>query len=212
MTTLTLLCVQAGLQGHDIPVVVRGSPDSEISVESLSYWRSATTDEPAFPKVTIGDGEWFTSLGNGHFFQALNLYHQQCVSVFTDEEFVPDAADEALTKALSLGIESIVLRSDTPVAVRCQIALLLNQTHDYKWGVDANGVVDMRPEACENARHTLFEAQSKHLDSGWLTLQVRLELGLKTSDRSPIPNGDDGTPWPKSKQLAPLIEKKQSKL
>ena len=27
-------------QGHDIPVLVRGSPNSEISVESLSYWRS----------------------------------------------------------------------------------------------------------------------------------------------------------------------------
>jgi len=198
-------------QGHDIPVLVRGCRSSPISVESLAYWRSATHDEPDFPRVTIADG-WFTSLGNGHFMQALNLFEQQCVSVFTEEAFTADPSDQALTKALHQGVQSIVLRSETPVQDRCQIALLLNKTHDYKWSVDASGAMDVRPEACENARHTLFEAQSKHLDSGWLTLQVRLELGLKTSDRSPIPDGDDGTPWPKSKQLAPLIAKKQSKL
>jgi hypothetical protein len=37
---------------------------------------------------------------------------------------------------------------------------------------------------------------------------VRLELGLKTSDRGKIPDGRDGTPWPTSDQLAHLIDKK----
>jgi hypothetical protein len=45
-------------------------------------------------------------------------------------------------------------------------------------------------------------------NSGLLTVRVRLELGLKTSDRGKIPDGRDGTPWPTSDQLAHLIDKK----
>jgi hypothetical protein len=39
---------------------------------------------------------------------------------------------------------------------------------------------------------------------------VRLELGLKTSDRSKILAGRDGTPWPTSDQLIHLIETEES--
>jgi len=206
--------VRKGQQGHDIPVLVRGSPDSPISSESLSYWKEATAGEPLFPRVKIGEtGEWFTSLGNGHFMQALNLLDQRMANVFTEEKFIPNPADAALGRALSQGVQSIVLRPDIPVADRRRLAILLNSTHDYKWGVDASGAVDVRPEACANARYTLFEAETKFIDAGLLSLRVRLELGLKTSDRSEIQAGRDGTPWPTNKQLDHLqLNNPRSKL
>jgi hypothetical protein len=108
-----------GQQGHDIPVVVRGSPTSEISTESLSYWRSRTSEEREFPPVQIGASEgWFTSLGNGHFLQALNLFHREMPNVFTQQKLIPDPKDLALTSALSQGVESIVLRAEMPVDER----------------------------------------------------------------------------------------------
>ena len=79
-------------QGHDIPLLVRGSLSAPVSVESLSIWRDETAREKGFPRVSIGSGgsvaagedhAWFTSLGNGHFMQALNLFHQRAPSVFT---------------------------------------------------------------------------------------------------------------------------------
>jgi hypothetical protein len=67
-----------------------------------------------------------------------------------------------------------------PMLERRRMAILLNKTHDYKWGLDGAGQVDIRPESCENARYTLFEAKSKVVDSGALSLMVRLELGRLT--------------------------------
>jgi len=202
--------------GHDIPVLVRGSRASPISVESLHIWRSVTKDEPDFPRVVCekdSKEHWFTSLGNGHFMQALNLLDQRMANVFTEEKFIPNPADAALGRALSQGVQSIVLRPDIPVADRRRLAILLNSTHDYKWGVDASGAVYVRPEACANARYTLFEAETKFIDAGLLSLRVRLELGLKTSDRSEIQAGRDGTPWPTNKQLDHLqLNNPRSKL
>ena len=51
----------------------------------------------------------------------------------------------------------------------CRLAHLLNATHDYKWTVDAQGAVDISPEACSNAKFTQFEAMSKVVDSEALT-------------------------------------------
>jgi len=201
--------------GHDIPVLVRGSRASPISVESLHIWRSVTKDEPDFPRVVCekdSKEHWFTSLGNGHFMQALNLFDQGVANVFTGDKFMPDPEDAGLLKALGVGVQSIVLKSEMPVDERRRLAILLNRNHDYKWGVDADGVVDVRPEACYNARYTLWDAESKNLDSGALTTRVRLELGLKTSDRSPIPNDRNGMPYPRSKQLEHLELRARSRL
>jgi hypothetical protein len=52
-----------------------------------------------------------------------------------------------------------------PVADRARLAVLLNSTHEYKWGVDAlTGAVDVSPQACQAAQYTLWEAESKFLD------------------------------------------------
>ena len=112
--------------------------------------------------------------------------------------------DLPLHNALTQGVQSIVLRAEMPMLERRRLAILLNKTHDYKWGLDRDGQVDMRPEACENARYTQFEARTKVVDSGDLTLMVRLELGRKTSDRGKIPVGRNGRSVPTSTHLAHL--------
>ena len=90
---------QGKLHGHDIPVVVRAGPSSPIAMESLEYWRDVTRGEPSFPRVTIDEGTgWFTSLGNGHFMQALNLFNSGVPNVFTDESFLVDPNDAALQR------------------------------------------------------------------------------------------------------------------
>lgn len=167
-------------QPHDIPVLVRGSPGSAIAVESLEVWRGVVDTERHFPRVAISDQatEWFCSLGNGHFTQALNCFRQQVGSIFTGEPFEAPAGDAGLAAVLKDGVESVVLREDTPIEVRRELAYLLNATHDYKWTVTLDGEMDISPESCALHKFTNFEAISKTLDNEALTQLVRLELGV----------------------------------
>ncbi|CAJ1423020.1 unnamed protein product, partial [Effrenium voratum] len=64
-----------GNDGHDIPVLVRESPDSELGSKSIENWRSKLEDEKGFPpkehyERLFKGKELYTSLGNGHFNQA----------------------------------------------------------------------------------------------------------------------------------------------
>jgi len=102
----------------------------------------------------------------------------ESISKFTGKPFVPPPSDEKLWGALEDGVQSIVLRQETPIEVRREIAALLNDTHDYKWTVDpCTGEVDISPEHCYNERYTQFEAQAKNADSEALSALVQLELG-----------------------------------
>ena len=48
------------------------------------HWRDSVAEEPGFPRFTItAEQDFFVSLGNGHFTQALNLYRQQVGIVST---------------------------------------------------------------------------------------------------------------------------------
>lgn len=144
------------------------------------------TQKKAFPRITIApDDDFFVSLGNGHFTQALNLYRQNVRSVFTNTPFAVPEKDAGLARAISKGVQAIVLRTDTPIEVRRRISALLNSTHDYKWTLDQQtGEMDIRPEACSNARFTHFEAACKVADSEALTALVRMELGAGMDDRT----------------------------
>lgn len=178
------------IQPHDIPVLVKGSKASSIAVDSLAYWKKNVKDEPRFPYVTVDEnGSWFTSLGNGHFTQALNLFRQKTVSKFTGRRFVAPPTDHALIDALENGISSIILKIDTPIEVRRRIATLLNDTHSYKWTVDSTGTMDISPENCYLERFTQFEAQIKNADSEALSALVQLELGIfRDTDKFPEEN------------------------
>jgi len=64
-----------GTKGHDIPVVTREPPRSAFYATALAAWKEKVAEDEGFPPVRIeSEQEMFTSLGNGHFFQALNLY------------------------------------------------------------------------------------------------------------------------------------------
>ncbi len=170
--------IRRKVQPHDIPVLCRGNSTCPIAVDSLNHWKKNVADEPLFPKIVINEKEgWFTSLGNGHFTQALNLFRHNAISKFTGKPFVPPDNDVKLLAALNEGVEAIVLRQDTPIETRREIATLLNDTHDYKWTV-TNGNVDISPANCYLERFTQFEAQTKVADSEALSALVQLELGI----------------------------------
>ena len=79
------------MQPHDIPVLVRGSSTCPIAQDSLHFWRASVEKEPRFPKIVVNESNFFTSLGNGHFTQALNLFRHQQLSKFTGKPFVSPA-------------------------------------------------------------------------------------------------------------------------
>lgn len=87
---------------HDIPVLVRGALDSPLAVESMQIWRDTVANEPCFPPITISEQAplWFTSLGNGHFTQALNCFRHSVVSTFNGAPIA--SADQQLAQALQV--------------------------------------------------------------------------------------------------------------
>jgi hypothetical protein len=72
--------------------------------------------------IAAESATWFVSLGNGHFSQALSLFRQRVPSVFTGEPFAIPTDDAGLYNAVHVGVPSIVLREDTPIASRRRVA------------------------------------------------------------------------------------------
>jgi hypothetical protein len=176
---------RGGVEGHDIPVLVRGGLDCPTALNSLRRWRELAVSRVGFPPLAIAEereGGWFCSLGNGHFSQALNLFRFGVSSIFTGNQYSV-GADGALAGAVNEGVDSIILRSDMSVADRRQLANLLNSTHDHKWTVDLDGNVDISSvELGQLAGPSQFEALSKVLDSEALNVLVRLELGVSLDE------------------------------
>merc|ERR1711904_445011 len=107
-----------------------------------------------------------------------NCFRQNIPSIYSQRPFEVPAGDLALKEALSHGVDSIVLREDTPIEVRREVAHLLNATNEYKWTVTAAGEMDITPASCQLHRFTNFEAMSKDLDNEALSQLVHLELGV----------------------------------
>jgi len=169
--------------GHDVPVVVREPAGTDSHGEALQAWQEKVAEEEGFPPVRIKHNEeMFTSLGNGHFFQALNLYACQC-SAINESGIYRVGNDGALRDAMSSGVPSIVLKSTTPRPVRARIAVLLNSKFDFRWTLKSDGTLDVS-DAKENNTYTpQFEAMSKHLDAVVVNSLVRTHLGIKESQR-----------------------------
>ena len=85
--------------------------------------------------------------------------------------------------ALEYGVDSIVLRWQTPIEVRREVSSLLNATHDIKWNVDAEGKIDINSIEAAPLQ-SQFECLSKSLDSVDLSALVRFELGIHQEERS----------------------------
>lgn len=173
-----------GNEGHDIPVLVREPPESEFHAEALQVWRERVSEEDGFPPVRASDDEEvFTSLGNGHFFQALNLFDCECVAINDADLHYVVGDDEALAEAVQEGVPSIVLRHQCPRPVRAKIADLLNKKRDFFWTLGEDGKVDVA-NMQENTEHcSQFEWLSKGMDAEQVNCLVRTHLGIKESKR-----------------------------
>jgi hypothetical protein len=174
-----------GKDGHDIPVVVREPPSSETHGEALANWRAITSEEEGFPPMRMGENEEiFTSLGNGHFFQALNLFACRREAINDAGRRYTIGEDVLLSEAISEGVPSIVLRHETPRAVRAKIAELLNSKRDFVWTLGDDGQVDMSKSASENSGYcSQFEWLSKGMDAYQVNCLVRSHLGIRDSKR-----------------------------
>lgn len=176
-----------GNEGHDIPVLVQESTTSDLGSKSIQNWREKLEHEPGFPpkehyERVFAQSELYTSLGNGHFNQALNLFACECDSIYGNRKYTV-GSDAALREAVFQGVDAIILRGDIPLRDRETISKLLNSKREYKWNVYDNGTIDIS-DATEDMRTCKqFEALSKVLDAVELNCLVRSELGVSDSSR-----------------------------
>jgi len=176
-----------GDQGHDIPVLVQESTSSDLGRKSIENWRSKLTEEEGFPPKAhyerlFSGANLYTSLGNGHFNQALNLFGNECKSIYNGVNYTI-RNDKALKEAVETGVDSIVLRSGIPLKDREVVSKLLNSKREYKWKVFPDGRVDISDSTEDTSTCKQFEAMSKVLDAVELNCLVRSELGVKESHR-----------------------------
>jgi len=176
-----------GNEGHDIPVLVREMPSSELGGKSIENWRSKLEDEKGFaPKEhyerLFRQKELYTSLGNGHFNQALNLFFTESPSIYSDQKYTINN-DRDLKEAVYQGVGSIVLKGEIPLRDRETISKLLNSKREFKWNVNSDGSLNITDAFEDTSTCKQFEAMSKVLDAVELNCLVRSELGVKDSHR-----------------------------
>jgi len=173
-----------GKTGHDIPVLVREPVGSATGEEALSIWRNRVTEEEGYPPVRVdGSKDLFASLGNGHFFQSLNLFGCNCTNINDPSVRYEAGSDTALSDAVDKGVMSIVLRHECPRPVRAKVAALLNAKREFQWTLLPDGNVDT---ACseENTDYcSQFEWLSKGMDAVQVDCLVRTHLGIRDSKR-----------------------------
>jgi hypothetical protein len=173
-----------GQTGHDIPVVVREPTGSVTQAEALRVWKARVSEEDAFPPVRVGaSDEIFTSLGNGHFFQALNLYFNEYSAVNDSTVRFTIGDDVLLREAVEAGVNSVVLKHETPKPVRIKISQLLNSKREFMWTLNKDGSVNVE-DMKENQEYcSQFEWLSKGMDAEQVNCLVRTHLGVKESKR-----------------------------
>lgn len=178
---------RTGNKGHDIPVLVQEPVTSELGKKSISNWREKLEDEQGFPpkehyEKLFARSELYTSLGNGHFNQALNLFANSSKGINAGEHYLI-GTDENLREAIEVGLDAIVLKSGIPLRDRETISKFLNSKREYKWTVHEDGSVDIGNAVEDTSYCKQFEAMSKVLDAVELNCLVRAELGVTESAR-----------------------------
>jgi hypothetical protein len=175
---------RVGMLGHDIPVVVRESVDSPLRGEALKVWQERVSEEEGFPPVRVNtDADMFMSLGNGHFYQALNLFDCEGRGI-NEDRIYRIGKDEALKEAINDGVPSIVLKQHTPRPVRSKIAALLNSKREFHWTLGEDGQVDVNVLPEEDRTYcSQFEWLSKGMDAEQVNCLVRTHLRITDSKR-----------------------------
>merc|ERR1711957_265340 len=150
-------------------------------------WREKLIDEPGFPPTEHYEKLFrqecvYTSLGNGHFNQALNLMSNGSKSIYSDDNY-SIGSDAHLREAIEQGISAIVLKEGIPLRDRETVSKFLNSKREYKWIVRTDGSVDISSANEDTSYCKQFESMSKVLDAQELNCLVRSELGVKESFR-----------------------------
>eukprot|EP00932_Pfiesteria_piscicida_P000198 SRR837773.1019.p2 GENE.SRR837773.1019~~SRR837773.1019.p2 ORF type:complete len:308 (-),score=115.10 SRR837773.1019:69-887(-) len=175
---------RVGGRGHDIPVLVREPVSSDTRAEGLKVWKKRVEEEEGFPPVRAPEGqELFTSLGNGHFFQALNLFDCGCRNINDPSVQYVVGKDRDLAEALADGVPSIILRHECPRPVRAKIAALLNSKREFYWTLGEDGSVDVSSMKENTEYCSQFEWLSKGMDAVQVDCLVRTHLGIRESKR-----------------------------
>lgn len=167
---------------HDVPVLVRERMDTELGRGAWQKWREQISEQPAFPPFFLdGKQEFFCSLGNGHFSQALNLFRAQAEGLWTGEPYTV-GDDDALREALDDGVEAVVLSNQMPTAERKFVSEMLNRAHGRTWRVGGDGQINIDGDV-PAISGSQFVALSKVLDAEELSTLVRVKLRVDV-DRS----------------------------
>lgn len=178
---------RVGSTGHDIPVLIEDSPQSEMGMKAVANWREKLKDEDGFPpkehyERLFQGNVMYTSLGNGHFNQALNLFLNECKSIYKDEQYTIDD-DVDLREAITDGPSALILKNSIPLSDRMTISKLLNSKREFKWDVNPDGTLNVLNAEEDMKQCKQFEALSKVLDAVELNCLVRAELKVSDSSR-----------------------------
>ena len=181
-------------KGHDLPILVRETAGkaSPLGAESLAKWREAQASNPEYPPAQPWMGKsgetFFCSLGNGHFFQSLNLFGAEHPCKFADSVELPHGdrystvSDAKLADAVEVGVPAVVLKTGMPKRDRKFVSLMLNSTFEYPWVTDADGSVRIDTNQ-EFREFTTFDGMTKHADSYQLDEIVELKLRRESQKR-----------------------------
>jgi len=144
---------------------------------ALEKWRNESEKVRGFPPFLLeGKQDFFCSLGNGHFSQALNLFRVGAQSLWASRCYAV-GKDQALREAIEDGVESVVLSRDMPTEDRRFMAEMLNRSHGRHWHIRDDGhiEIDASRQALQGEQ---FVALSKVLDAEELSCLVRRKLDV----------------------------------
>lgn len=191
--------------GHDIPVLVAESSNTELGVESLEKWTKLSQSDTKFPQIQFSETDpFFCSLGSGHFFQSLNVIgeKQKCMfalgemsetsaGAYISDNQIGDAqvpaqyafeGDQNLQEALEEGVDSIVLKPGISLAERNFVSLLHNNLFEYPWKVTQNGEIEI--DRAHPKEASTWEFVSKKSDAWELEELLKLRLRLQSRRRT----------------------------
>eukprot|EP00440_Ansanella_granifera_P014524 gb/GFBE01015787.1/.p1 GENE.gb/GFBE01015787.1/~~gb/GFBE01015787.1/.p1 ORF type:complete len:264 (+),score=54.81 gb/GFBE01015787.1/:1-792(+) len=169
--------------GHDVPVYIHEAPPTAFGSAALQRYRASAAATPGYPLTRLPEAatEFYCSLGNGHFTQALNLFRHGCKSIFTGERY-SRGGDTHLNDVLELGVPALVLSNDLSVKDRKFISLMLNRQHAQGWTISDSGDVVFVDKPDSEMDASQFELMSKDLDAEELSGLVRFKLGIDVSE------------------------------
>ena len=150
------------------------STSSASASSSASSTSSASSPYPPF----------FTSLGNGHFFQALNLFGARHRCLFAEDgedRRYRTEQDPLLRVAVERGVECVVLGPGMTHADRKFVSQMLNSAFEYQMVVErgAEGRVVIDRSVRKGKEPTMFEAMTKNADSYELGALVTQHMKLQ---------------------------------